>query len=149
MSRDRINASDVARELVALVEIEPQRVDRRPGDDLAPRYVEHGRPNCLVAAILSRLGISMGVLKQLDRESGRFGGGIILRLSEHAIRRRFTPRAWAMLDYLQRQNDHGVTWAKALEWTLRTTEDRSFMRPRDLRPEKPWLYEIEETHGQA
>lgn len=49
-----------------------------------------------------------------------------------------------MLCFLQKCNDRGVTWGKAQEEALRTEDSLGFFRPRDLRPDKPWLYELED-----
>jgi hypothetical protein len=109
--------SDVFRILDELVADNPERVDRRSqGLDQPPlRYVENGQPNCLVAVLLHRLGVSVGVLRQLDREGGKFGGGILLWATEHAIRRRFTKPAWLLLDALQGVNDLGCTWKRCAD----------------------------------
>lgn len=141
MTRARYDVKDVHDVLDKVVADNPERVDRRAGDGLPPRYVEDGQPNCLVAELLHRMGVSIGVLKQLDREAGRFGAGIMLKMSEHAIRRRFTPAAWELLYYLQRQNDGGASWGKAYEAAFGPLDQAGFFRPR---PEwRDWMKELE------
>lgn len=127
--------------LDAVVAEQPERVDRRASTgELAPRYVEHGAPGCLVAAVLYRMDISLGLLKQLDREM-KGPGGVLLWASSHAIRRRFTPAGWALLGALQACNDQGSTWQRARErvfqadaWIGRTWKRSGVVG-------RPWLHE--------
>lgn len=128
------NSFDVLLVMDEVVTENPGRTDRRIGE-LAPRYVDQGQPNCLVAVILARMGISLGVLRQLDREQWG-AGGIILWATEHSIRRRFTTAAWELLSALQFCNDIGDPWTKAAEkvrnpevWLSRRWDARNEGRP--------------------
>lgn len=127
--------------LEAVVAEQPERVDRRASSrELAPRYVEHGAPGCLVAAVLHRMEISLGLLKQLDREQGG-PGGVLLWASEHRIRRRFTTAGWALLGALQACNDQGSTWEQARERVFQPDAwiGRSWNRSGVVG--RPWLHE--------
>lgn len=97
----------------------PDHVDRRPEGGLTPRFIDHGQPACLVGVILAELGVSTGLLRALDRE------GKALDASEHPLRRRFTPEAWALLAHLQHGNDGALTWSQA--------------RVQAFRPDPYWL----------
>ncbi len=109
----RYAPQNVLEALNEVVDGNPEHIDRRPATgQLVPRYVEHGRPACLVAAVMHRLGLSIGLLRQLDRGAGEPGAlsSVVPWSCEHAIRRRFTPTAWEMLAALQSVNDQAVTW---------------------------------------
>lgn len=103
----------------------PDKVDRRPDGGLHPRYIEHGRPACLVAVILTRLGVSKGKLRQLDQEDRRVGE------SADPLWRRFTRDARGLLHYLQSQNDGAETWSQARRAAFRIHPylHRRFARP--------------------
>lgn len=146
MPNGKIGVSRVRGALQEVVAEDPQRVDRRSTDNLPPRYVEHGQPNCLVAALLARMGISLGLLKQLDNEV-RGPGGILLWVSKHAIRRRFTPAAWELLAALQACNDRGNTWQRASEdvftpgkWIGRRWQPRN-------NEGRPWMDELDDKEA--
>lgn len=101
----------------------PEHADDRVARSLPPRYVEHGKPCCLVAVILHRCGFTVPQLRQLDTESGRGGGGIKFAESHHPLLRRIAPEAHPLLDYLQRRQDTGrEDWA--------TIADRALQRGR-------------------
>ena len=109
----KIDVPDVRAALDLVVAEQPDRKDRRAANRLEPRYVEDGAPACLVAAVLHRLNFTLGLLKSLDHEAGRHGGGVVLSDSKSPIRRRFTPEAWALLAFLQKENDRRGTWEQA------------------------------------
>lgn len=83
----------------------------------SPRYQVHGAPNCLVAAVLTGMGCSAGVLRELEYEAGhgRHRGHVGFGSSRHRRLQRFTPPARALLDSLQRHQDTGVTWRTAAD----------------------------------
>jgi hypothetical protein len=98
-------------------------VDQRVERNLAPRYVEHGQPCCLVAVVLYRLGFTVAQLRQLDTEAGTTGGGIIFAQSRHPLLKRIAPLARDLLDYVQRDQDcPGQPWS--------TVADRALQRGR-------------------
>lgn len=138
MTRHDSNA--VAGILARLVAENPDRVDVR-AKELAPRYVQHGHPNCLVAVLLDRMKVSLGVLKMLDVET-RGTGGVILWDTRHAIRKRFTPAAWELLAALQFCNDQGWTWACARRNVFSETAWIGRRWNRD-NVGRPWLDEID------
>lgn len=111
--KTRIGVADVRSVLDAVVAEQPDHRDRRPAGDLPPRYVDDGKPGCLVAVLMHQLGVSVGMLRALDREAGRYGAGVQLLHTRLQVRRKFTPDAWALLTFLQRQNDSAATWAGA------------------------------------
>lgn len=137
----RIGLADIADALRAVCAEQPDRIDRRVRAGLPPRYVEDRQPACLVAAVLSRLGYSVGQLKALDNE---FACGAVaepgVRISEsrHPMLRRLPAAGIALLDYVQRVQDRGSPWGKVL--------DDALSRPRwSCRHPKPWLDEIAGT----
>lgn len=112
MSRRKHTAAQVMRALDELINEDPERVDRRAATGrLECRYVEHGRPACLAAAVLDRMGFSTGLLKTLDHELR--DGSVLLWGSRTPIRRRFSDPAWELLSALQACNDNGQTWEQA------------------------------------
>lgn len=116
-SKRRYDVPAVMRVLDALIAQDPGRRDRRAASgELECRYVEHGRPACLAAAVLDGLGVSMGLLKSLDRELK--DGSVQLVGSRSPIRKRFTDSAWELLSALQWCNDYGLSWAEAKERVL-------------------------------
>lgn len=144
MSKKKIDARQVMDTLRTLAAEQPDRVDRRADSGvLVPKYVEHGLPSCIAAQAMYDLGIPMGMIKQLDRElSGT--GGIILRLSDSLMRRRFTPAAWSLLDYVQRRNDWAMTWGKVMDDLHRDVAGTSFK----YRAKYSWVLEIEALGGE-
>jgi hypothetical protein len=117
MNTPKIDVPDVRRVLDEVVAERPDHRDVRVDRRLAPRYTEHGSPACLVAEIMHRLGVSIGVLKALDTEADepehRAEGGVQLDRTRHPVRSRFTDIAWQLLAFLQRRNDWDETWLAA------------------------------------
>lgn len=146
MAKKKINARQVRDALLALAEAQPDRIDRRAASgELIPVYVEKGLPACIAAQVMFDLGIPIGMIKQLDRElSG--SGGVILRLSENILRRRFTSAAWMLLDEVQRENDSGRSWGGVVSFVLGRGENanRRYYR---FAEEYPWVIEIEALGG--
>lgn len=120
----------------------PDRVDARAGRGLAPRYVEHGEPCCLVAEVLARLGWSVSQLKLLDSEGPRKhkGGGVQLSLSRNPLLRRISPDGLMFLDYIQRRQDRKRPWSRVVAEAFKR-ESPGF-RDRQLRP---WVYRGDEN----
>lgn len=115
----RITVDDVAAALDAVARERGRRTDDRVERKLAPRYVEHGQPCCLVAVVLHRLGFTIGQLKQFDAESGPGGGGIILSQSRHPLLKRIEPLARQLLVYVQRRQDMGgEDWPQIVDRAL-------------------------------
>lgn len=117
-----IGLAEVKHALNAVAAEEPQHVDDRVERGLSPRYVEHGKPCCLVAVVMYRLGISLGMLRQLDREQhepGTSGGGIVLRQTRSPIVGRFSPLAWDLLCEAQARQDRGFAWRDVVDGLLR------------------------------
>jgi|GEM_PF-4110564 len=110
MRRTVWTVSDVRRVLASIAAEQPERRDRRAAAGLGCKYVDGGQPSCRVAEIMCRLGVTIGVLRQLDREASSPGTGITLASTKHRVRRRFTPAAWDMLAALQALNDAGRRW---------------------------------------
>ncbi len=136
----KITTETVTRVLAQIVEADPDHVDPRTSDGLMPRYVHRGRPNCLVATVLSRLGFSLGVLRALDEEypTGELRhAGVQVATSRHPALRRIDPAARALLAHLQRQQDRGWAWGRIVRDALTPAR---FFAGRDRR-ERPWLYE--------
>jgi len=104
MTRTTFDVDKLREVLDSVVAQDPDHVDRRPAGKLPPRYLDCGKPACLVGVILARLGVSRGLLRELDKE------GSPLWASRHPIRKRFTPEAWALLSYLQSWNDGRRPW---------------------------------------
>ncbi len=125
MSNLRRSPADVLRVLKAVVAEDPGRRDTyiQDGHHNA-RYVVDGAPNCLVAVALHRMGASLGVLRQLDREVHGRGGtntGVLLGATRHLFRLRFTPAAWELLASVQRHQDAGMKWADAVAQSVAPT----------------------------
>lgn len=119
MPRTVYTVAEIRQILDAVAAERPDHIDRRPDNGLTPRFIDHGKPACLVGVILARLGVSTGLLRGLDRE------GQALDESRHPLRRRFTPDAWALLAYLQSANDGASTWGR--------------VRVQAFRPDPYWL----------
>jgi hypothetical protein len=131
--------ADVRRVLDELVAEDPERGARRAREGAPARYLDHGKPDCLVAVVLHRLGASLGVLRALDQESGSKGAGAMLRFVQHPWRRRVEPLAWDLLCFLQRENDAGASWGQAR--TQAFTLDRYWKRvhPPHAYARLPWV----------
>lgn len=130
-----ITVEAVKAALDKVAENQAEHVDPRVQRSLEPRYLEHGHPCCLVAAAMVELGISTGLLRQLDREGGRRGGGVVLRDSNNPIRKRFDPIAWKLLCAAQEHQDRGATWQSVVDSLLRPKRPTWSQRP--LEP-LPW-----------
>lgn len=138
--RRKISVTDVRTALVEVVSEDPEHADPRVVDDLPPRYIAQGEPVCLVAKVLTRLGFSVGVLKQLDTEP-RIGDilhkGVKVAESRHPALRKIDPVALRLLAYVQDQQDRGQKWANIV--------GEAFNRSRYLpvrwdQKRKPWLF---------
>jgi len=138
-SRRKVDAADVYSALMRVVARDPDRRDGYLVSGHSPRYQVHGAPSCLVAAVLTEMGCSAGVLRELDREAGtgRHPEPVEFGRSRHRYLRRFTPVARALLDSLQRHQDTEVTWKTAADNACGPT-----MHWRDTRRHRqgrPWM----------
>lgn len=119
----------------------PRRVDPLAVDGEPTRYVVKGRPSCLVAAVLHRLGYSTAVLRSLDHEhpTGEIARiGVPVSESRHKKLNRIEPAARALLQYVQDAQDRGKTWGAVVDAAFRRSRWRS---EGYLRQRKPWLFE--------
>lgn len=135
----KITVEQVRTALERIAATYPNRRDRRAGV-LPARYIDRGRPNCLAALALQRLGFSMGVLRALDREHPTgdiVHAGVRVNESRHPALRRVDQRALALLDYIQRRQDNGHTWGEVISEALTPTR---LLPDRFARRRKPWLY---------
>jgi len=125
----------------------PDRVDARAGRGLAPRYIEHGAPCCLVAEVLCRLGWSVDQLQQLDHEGGRRGGGIRFAESRNPMLRRIDPTARELLAHIQSQQDRRRTWDAVVAEAFQEDSHGSYWGqfPRHRRP---WVTDAVVTNEQ-
>ncbi|GAA3751466.1 hypothetical protein [Micromonospora maritima] len=110
-----ITVERVRRALEQLAAERPDHRDPRPAQGQPPRYVTNGEPACLVAHVLHRLGMSVGALRELDREPGRFGAGVRIRDSRHPALRVMSRPALDLLAYVQFVQDAGFAWGAAVE----------------------------------
>lgn len=137
--RGKITVAQVRAVLEEIAATEPDRRDRRAGL-LPPRYVDQGQPNCLVALVLERLGISLGVLRQLDQEhpTGEIvHAGVRVAESRNPSLRRFDRAALDLLDHVQRQQDAGRTWGSIVCDAFNRTR---FTPDWYDRRRRPWLF---------
>lgn len=144
--RKKITVKDLEPVLKAIAEADPGHVDRRAAEGLLPRYVEHGKPNCLVARALSRLGFSVGVLKALDQEhpTGELvDAGVQVAESRHPSLKKLDPLAKQLLKYVQDQQDRGLSWGRVVADAF-TARKEYFLGFRRERQRKPWLFQDEE-----
>lgn len=78
-------------------------------------YVHDGKPSCLVAQVLSKLGVGIDDLGRLDHKStDHFDSPVPVtayRLSDHMP---IEDRASGILGYAQSRQDLGETWGEAL-----------------------------------
>lgn len=140
--RRKIHVSDIRAALEEIVAANPEHADPRVEDDLPPRYVAQGKPTCLVAMVLMKLGFSIGVLKALDAEP-RIGdvinpGGARIAESRHPALRRIDPIALRLLCHIQDQQDRGCRWKQIV--TSAFQRHRHFGAYWDRR-QKPWLFQ--------
>jgi hypothetical protein len=142
-----ITVEQVKQALREVAEEQTGQVDARVERNLAPRYVEHGQPCCLVAVVLHRLGFSVAQLKQLDAEPGRQGGGVVFGQSRHPLMRRISADARQLLDYVQVRQDRGWdNWQDIIDRALQ--RDRYAPDPRHRSPYHhdpvagSWAYEV-------
>jgi hypothetical protein len=135
----RISAATVRAALESVVADHPHRADRRT-IDTRPRYVRaDGRPACLVAEVLTRLGFSTGVLKALDEEhptGNILDTGVTLTESGHPALKKLHRDALLLLGYVQARQEQGVRWGRILRDAFQPR--RLFRRRRDRRS-RPWL----------
>lgn len=119
----------------------PDRVDVRAERGLAPRYVEHGEPCCLVAKVLTRLGWSVSQLKMLDCEGleKHRGGGVQLALSQNLLLKRISPDGLAFLNYIQQRQDCQWSWSKIMIEAFKGVPSGIHWQCRDRRS-RPWMY---------
>lgn len=105
---------DVLRQVAAE---RPDHVDERSTvcGAVVPRYVVHGEPQCLVAVVLVRLGISPRAVAQLDRQRRSGEASIRFAYSDQPIARRFTRSARALLDRVQALQDGGWSWGQTVQ----------------------------------
>lgn len=108
-----ITVDQVRGELDRLAADRPDHTDPRPSSGQPPRYVAGGQPACLVAHVLHRLGMSVGALRELDREAGRRGAGVRINESRHPALRGADSRALGLLAYVQFVQDGGYSWGVA------------------------------------
>ena len=138
--RRRISLATVRRVLLDVAAEYPDRVDPRVERGLPPRYCEHGRPACLVAEVLTRLGWTIVQLRELDREGQMPAkasvGGTPLAHSRNRRLRRIELTARRMLDELQRQQDRGWSWSRAVAWVLQEDSHGRYWRASGH--VKPW-----------
>lgn len=135
----RVTVALLHEHLAQIVAQDPGRVDERPELELPPRYVTNGEPACLVARLLTRLGYSLGILRDLDREYARGelrNAGVRIAESRHPALRRLDPDARALLEYLQRGQDAGLSWGTIAHKAFAPCR---FGRGVDQR-KRPWLY---------
>lgn len=139
MSKPSITVADVKGALETVARADPDHVDRRPAEGLPSRYVEQGKPACLVARALARLGFSVGVLKALDAErpvGELLAPGVRVEESRHPALRKLDPMALRLLQYVQDQQDSGRRWGRVVGDAFTTSVWRG---PFDRR-RKPWLF---------
>jgi hypothetical protein len=137
--RRRITVPAVRAALEDVVAEHPGRVDRRSVDELPNRYIDQGKPSCLVALVLVQLGFSHGVLKALDQEhppGDVYQPGVRVADSRHPALKRCRREALLLLQYVQSRQDRGDEWGRIVTdafkrntWICRRDEKR-----------RPWLY---------
>lgn len=136
-----VHVADVREALTRVVAANPGRTDRRIEDHLNPRYLDHGRPTCLVAEVLLELGFRITLLQALDREChvGHVASaGVRIRDSRHPALKRLHPAARTLLQHLQSRQDRGVGWHDIAEHAFKP---RSVWRlAKHDREARPWLY---------
>lgn len=141
-NRRRITVAAVRVALLAVAAEHPGRADRRVTDGLPARYVDRGRPNCLVALVLARLGFSTGVLRALDAEhpTGELvDAGVRVADSRHPALRKLDPLARQLLQHVQDGQDRGQPWARIVTSAFTPTRIWGPLGSRLDRRSKPWL----------
>lgn len=130
----KISLDQIVATLRAVAAEFPEQRDPRSDRRLPPRYVEHGKPVCLVAVVLHRLGYSVSMIRQLDREgpSSKTAstGGVHFAASRNRMLRRLDPVGRELLDEVQRQQDRGgyFTWQVVVSEALDLTDfDRRWL----------------------
>ncbi|MGF6884965.1 hypothetical protein ABIA39_003460 [Nocardia sp. GAS34] len=115
--RPKFDVDAVYTAVMGVVARDPDHRDAYLAAGHSPRYQVHGAPSCFVAAVLTEMGCSAGVLRELDHEAGhgKHRGPVEFGSSRHRYLQRFTPPARALLDSLQRHQDTGVTWRTAAD----------------------------------
>lgn len=94
-----------------------------PQGDEGCSYVREGRPSCMIGVALSRAGVSVDVLRVMDRgdwadPSGEPGDSAILiacEVSAELFGFSTDDAAEVAFDQAQRMQDNGGTWGRALE----------------------------------
>lgn len=138
--KSKIGVDLVRAAMNEIVVTAPTHVDHRATDGLPARYVEHGQPVCLVAKILVRLGYSVAVLKELDREYPMgeiIHAGVQIGRSRHPALRKLSPEALALLQFLQDQQDRGLSWGRI---AVKAFQSKGMMLAKFDKRERPWLY---------
>lgn len=123
--------------LRAVVDEHPDRRDPRALDGLPARYIHRGRPNCLVAMVLTRLGYSDGVLRALDQEhpTGELvHAGVCVAESRHPALKKIDPVARQLLRFVQDAQDRGQRWDRIVADALTPSPWKVWDRRA-----KPWL----------
>lgn len=136
--RHRITAAEVRTALEDVADTDPRHIDQPAGAGLPARYIANGRPDCLVARVLVRLGFSVGVLRALDEEypvGELCAPGVHLAESRHPALRKLDPLALRLLDYVQNQSERGVPWGRIVARTFATTMRVPIVWKRN----RPWL----------
>lgn len=136
----RITVPAVRAALQAVIDEHPRRADRRVEDGLSARYIDRGRPNCLVAMVLTKLGFSTGVLRALDQEhpTGELRAvGVKVDESRHPALRKIDPTARKLLQYVQDAQDCGKRWDRILSEAF---SSRPWIARRWDQKRKPWLH---------
>lgn len=103
MSKAKYDVPRVRTSLEALGKQFPDRYDQRVAAGHKPRYFYHGDPSCLGAYLLLDLGFSEKTIKHLD-------DGESVQVQAAAFRKRFTPEAWALVEWVQKHNDGARHW---------------------------------------
>lgn len=113
--------------------------DERARKGQLSRYLHAGEPGCLIAVVLTRLGFSVGVLGELDREASQRrtpNAGVRINASRHPIHGRFDRKALWLLDYLQQQQDACRSWDEAIRSAFCAPD---WVHPAAITRTKPWL----------
>lgn len=134
----RINVNDVRQVLEQIVAEDPARRDERVENGLPGRYVAGGKPNCLVAIVLTRLGFRDTILKALDEEYalGEISPRVRVTESRHPALRKIAPTALYLLQYVQDAQDRGEAWGRI----VRDAFSRPYLPFARTRRRKPWLF---------